>query len=177
MDGIQYTNGVIDFIQTAEGTALNSGGSYSYRYNLSDHLGNVRTTFDIYNNAVRILQRDDYYAFGLRKAAVGGNNNPADAGYNGKELQDELERYDYWARFYDPVIGRWNVVDPLAEKMRRHSPYNYVFNNPIRYIDPDRMSPTWIKGTDGKKVTYTIKMEQLIGARMHLSIQKKLVMR
>ncbi|SMC74991.1 DUF6443 domain-containing protein [Pedobacter africanus] len=138
VDGIQYTGGVIDFIMTEEGKARNNGGTYVYEYNLTDHLGNVRYTFNQHPStfALQPLQADNYYPFGKQRVASAGVNKYL---YNGKELQNELGQLDYGARFYDPEIGRWNVVDPLAEKFLSVNPYNYTDNNPVNNIDPDGM--------------------------------------
>ncbi|WP_081874022.1 RHS repeat-associated core domain-containing protein [Chryseobacterium sp. JM1] len=112
---------------------------YQYR----DHLGNARVSFAKNSTgALEVTDTNNYYPFGLNH--IEGMLSSSNFGgyysykYNGKELQ-ETGIYDYGARFYMPDLGRWGVVDPLAEQYRRFSPYSYTVNNPIRFTDPDGM--------------------------------------
>jgi len=90
-----------------------------------------------------VVQENHYDPFGLD---LTGLNKVPDLTanrfkYNGKEEQQGLGWIDYGARMYDPSVGRWNGVDVLAESSRRWSPYNVVYSNPLRFIDPDGNLP------------------------------------
>jgi RHS repeat-associated protein len=103
----------------------------------------------ITHRQVQLIQEDAYYPFGMAHSSYTLPNAAANPyKYNGKEEQDELNVgwLDYGARMYDNSIGRWGVVDPLAEVSRRWSPYNFSYNNPLRFIDPDGMKPVDVSG-------------------------------
>ncbi|SEK54599.1 DUF6443 domain-containing protein [Parapedobacter koreensis] len=156
IDGIEWQGGSASLIQMEEGRILPTG---AYEYLIRDHLGNTRSGFRASATGTETFATD-YYPFGYSHSG-GATSSPKNRYlYNGKELQEVSGYYDYGARFYDPVIGRWGTVDPMAEQMRRHSPYNYAFNNPMRFIDPDGMAPryNWDTGQyeeeDGKEVSW-----------------------
>ena len=146
------------FFPTAEG--FYDYDNYKYIYQYKDHLGNVRLSYskNATTGLIAIEDTNDYYPFGLSFINGGASNySPSTTyknyKYNGKELQ-ETGMYDYGARFYMPDIGRWGVIDPLAEKSTRWSPYVYGFNNSLRFIDPDGRQNEDIvfRGTDKKEL-------------------------
>ncbi|MFL0087636.1 DUF4329 domain-containing protein [Tenacibaculum maritimum] len=155
-----YENGVLQFFNQPEGYVLPKNASdisqgFKYVYQYKDHLGNVRLSYTDNNNdgvitpSTEIIEESNYYPFGLKHKGYNnitnslGNSVAQKFGYNGKELNEELglQWHDFGARNYDASLGRWMNLDPLAEQMRRHSPYNYAFNNRIFFIDSDGMAP------------------------------------
>lgn len=100
-------------------------------------------------NSGPLLEETHYYPFGLvmegiSSNALKGSSYPENKiKFGSKELQNDefsdggLEYYDFSARNYNPQIGRWHSADPLADKYQNLSPYNYVANNPVKYLDPD----------------------------------------
>lgn len=152
-----YENGSLKFFNHPEGY-VDAENGYKYVYQYKDHLGNIRLSYKKGTSGLEILEENNYYPFGLKHKGYNYNVNSTNLAlkykFGGKEYQDELglNWYDITARNYDPALGRWMSIDPLAEQMRRHSPYNYAFNNPIYFIDPDGMEPLdWIKNLETGK--------------------------
>ena len=137
------------YFPTAEGYYDYQNNKYIYQY--KDHLGNVRLSYakNSGTNQVEILDRNDYYAFGMnmyeQNSVYDAMGTPLNNKYNQKELQ-ETGFYDYGWRQYMPDLGRWFGMDQLSEKFHSHSPYAYAVNNPVMLYDIDgRDLPGWLQ--------------------------------
>ncbi|WP_289031127.1 polymorphic toxin type 10 domain-containing protein [uncultured Algoriphagus sp.] len=95
-----------------------------------------------------IVQETHYDPWGLELTGLGYTHGGIKANnylYNGNEILSELNLnlYDFKSRFYDPAIGRFISIDVLADHPRQIgiSPYQFSWNNPIRYNDPNGECP------------------------------------
>ena len=126
---VVYENGVQKLLLTDEGYVTLSDGKYHYY--LKDHQGNNRV---VINQSGTVEEANHYYPFG-GVFASSGNVQPYK--YNGKEYDSKkgLNWYDYGARHYDAVLGRFTTNDRFAEKYYSMSPYQYGANSPVGNID------------------------------------------
>ena len=149
---VVYENGVQKLLLTEEGYVTLSDSKYHYY--LKDHQGNNRV---VISQSGTVEETSHYYPFGGVFASA-GNVQPYK--YNGKELDTKkgLNWYDYGARHYDAVLGRFITVDALYDKHFKVSPYVYCGNEPVGRIDPDgndwRVQTHYNRETD--KIEYKI---------------------
>jgi RHS repeat-associated protein len=130
----------LKYIMTPEGRIMNTGTNsspvWNWEYNLTDHLGNVWVVLTPAATAgySAVLQETAYYPYGMRMTSLSstsGTDN--DYLYNGKQLQTsyDLNWYDYGARFYDPELGRWHVIDNKAyfTEARKFHPHSFQISS------------------------------------------------
>ncbi|WP_259324538.1 RHS repeat domain-containing protein [Bacteroides intestinalis] len=135
-----YEGSIAKCLLTEEGYVSLDNGEYYYY--LKDHQGNNWVVVDQNSN---VEETNHYYPFG---GVFTNTRNAQPYKYNGKELDTKkgLNWYDYGARMYDAALGRWHVVDPLAEKYYSVSPYNYCMNNPVNAIDSNGEKIVFVNG-------------------------------
>ncbi|HMJ47488.1 MAG TPA: T6SS effector amidase Tae4 family protein [Ferruginibacter sp.] len=146
--GYVIENGILSYYSMAEGRVRNEGNGFGLvlkmEYFITDHQGNTRVSFEddgTSTNTAKLTQENSYYAFGMQMAGGYTPTNPNKKLYNaGSEWQDDIDGLaDYYSTFfreYDPIIGRFNSVDPMAEATNEMTTYAYANNNPIMMNDP-----------------------------------------
>ncbi len=119
------------------------------RYELKDHLGNVRAVIMGAKNAqqeVQITYMADYYPFGMvmpGREYVDGEEAYR-YGYNGMERDEEFKgsgnSYTTAFRQYDARLGRWLSVDPIYSLYPSLTPYMGMNGNPVLFTDRHGLS-------------------------------------
>ncbi|MES2063591.1 MAG: DUF6443 domain-containing protein [Bacteroidota bacterium] len=145
IDDFVYESGALRYFAMAEGRVMASSSSFSYEYNIKDNLGSTRVSFkDNGSGIAAISQENQYYPFGMSLNGIvirTPYNTVANKNLfnGGSELQNDLgfeNSYSTMYREYDPVIARFNSIDPAADEYADWSPYNFAFDDPIGLNDP-----------------------------------------
>ena len=162
MRDVESTNWWLQSHEAMNGTDGISTRSWTrggMNFELSNHLGNVLVTVSDRRHQVQdnasvanpkpvlrfdpdVLTANDYYPGGMQMP--GKQHEPGVGyryGFSGKEEENEISgegnKLEFGSRIYDSRLVRWLRTDPLQVKYPFASPYNFVLNNPISFIDPD----------------------------------------
>ena len=108
---------------------VENGNVYAY---VSDPLGTVRSLVD---GSTQPVNSYTYEAYGETRSKTEGVDNPYL--FTGRRLDGGTGDYYYRARYYQPNVGRFTSVDPLAPN---EMTYGYVYGNPTNFNDPSGLT-------------------------------------
>jgi RHS repeat-associated protein len=124
---------------------------YAYLYVSNENPTRVDAYFDdvvMTHTKSNIIQYNEYYPFSLQTANSWTREGAVDNRFlsnGGTELNLTTGWYDLFFRNYDPALGRMHQADPMAAKYASLTPYNYSFNNPVRFNDPAGDDPPIVR--------------------------------
>ena len=144
-------------------------------------MGNVRLSVD---QGGSVVQKDDYYPFGLTfnswKSTIPAN----DYLYNeGSEFNNLTRNYETPFRRYDPALGRFNAIDGLSDLFSSWTPYQYAYNNPLSWNDPlglqnegsetsteDIVEDAWNRTPDGTNSSFVVNFNPVGGDEVNRTL-------
>ena len=108
------------------------------QYDHGNHLGSASVVTDAYSNRKETIE---YFPFGAYRIRT--DYDPAFPNVNytftDQEDDDETGLYNFKARLYDPLLGRFISADsivPQPGNLQAFNRYSYCVNNPLVYVDP-----------------------------------------
>ncbi len=118
----------------AGGTRIAKVTTSGYHILHSDHLGSSTVISD---SSGAIAESTEYNPFGTTRSHSGATLT--NYKYTDQELDPETGLYNYGARYYDPMIGRFISPDPIVQapfNPQSLNRYSYCINSPLMYVDP-----------------------------------------
>ncbi len=153
----QYVNNDLKFINNIEDGYVypKSGGGYGYVYYYTDQLDNIRLSYTdadgngSINPSTEIIKEANFYPFGLVHKGYNSVVNPIGSSfhkydYQNQERQDELglNWLQFKYRMYDPALGRFVSIDPLADSYVHNATYAFAENKVIKYNELEGLEIT-----------------------------------
>ncbi len=146
----------IDVVDDSGSSLLDSGAaSVNISQRLYLHYG-LHSPVVATNSDGETVWRRAYLPFGADFAGSPSHpltiaNSSITHGFVGRRSDNDVGLYQLGARWYDPDLGRFVSVDPVAGGINQ---YAYANNNPFRYYDGDGRESEFVSGIYGALWTY-----------------------
>jgi len=133
-DHYEVTNGVATkfiFAGSLRVASITGQDRWSFQ---NDHLGSSTL---VTGPTGAVVEHTEYRPFGQERSHTGQQTD--NYKYTGQELDSENGLYNYGARLYDPILGRFLPADAVVKDFsdpQTLNRYSYVRNNPLIYTDP-----------------------------------------
>jgi RHS repeat-associated protein len=125
-----------------------------------DHLGSTSLTTD---QSGAIVSQARYLPYGQERWT--DKASPTDFGFTSQRKDSYMELVDYGARWYDAGLGRFispDTIIPNPVNPQSFNRYTYVYNNPVKYTDPNGHFPLAIVAVPA--LVIAVEATLLIGA-------------